>query len=217
MYGTDRSSGFRSLMPAGGDGDDLDEQIVDAFAKTVVIVGRDSHAPGCRRRQFQRAPGCGGGAGRRPARARPGGAEAARGDRPFRGIQWARWRLIGENSCSDRERRSWAQRVPAVARRAGAARRDLLQRAGRRRRPPPGRRLRRRRRYPARLHAAGALSRHRRAPRRRAVRRGGAAARRLRGRDRSREAHRRAGARGRRRDEPSPATPSSPPTAAGSC
>jgi predicted lipoprotein len=35
MYGTDRSSGFRSLLPAGGDGDGLDEQIVDAFAKTA--------------------------------------------------------------------------------------------------------------------------------------------------------------------------------------
>ena len=31
MYGTDRTSGFRSLMPAGGD--DLDEQIVEAFAE----------------------------------------------------------------------------------------------------------------------------------------------------------------------------------------
>ncbi|MGH6960410.1 MAG: imelysin family protein [Dongiaceae bacterium] len=33
MYGKDRTSGFRSLMPAGSDGDDLDEQIVDAFAE----------------------------------------------------------------------------------------------------------------------------------------------------------------------------------------
>lgn len=32
MYGKDRTSGFRSLMPAGGDSDALDEQIVGAFA-----------------------------------------------------------------------------------------------------------------------------------------------------------------------------------------
>jgi len=33
MYGKDRTSGFRSLMPAGGDSDALDEQIVGAFAE----------------------------------------------------------------------------------------------------------------------------------------------------------------------------------------
>jgi predicted lipoprotein len=33
MYGKDRTSGFRSLMPAGGDGDGLDEEIVEAFAE----------------------------------------------------------------------------------------------------------------------------------------------------------------------------------------
>lgn len=33
MYGKDRTSGFRSLMPAGSDSDDLDEQIVEAFAE----------------------------------------------------------------------------------------------------------------------------------------------------------------------------------------
>jgi uncharacterized protein len=33
MYGEDRSKGFRSLMPAGGENDDLDEQIVEAFAE----------------------------------------------------------------------------------------------------------------------------------------------------------------------------------------
>jgi hypothetical protein len=32
MYGKDRTSGFRSLMPAGGDSESLDEQIVGAFA-----------------------------------------------------------------------------------------------------------------------------------------------------------------------------------------
>jgi predicted lipoprotein len=32
MYGKDRAGGFRSLMPAGGDSDALDEQIVGAFA-----------------------------------------------------------------------------------------------------------------------------------------------------------------------------------------
>jgi predicted lipoprotein len=35
MYGKDRTSGFRSLMPAGSDGDDLDGQVVDAFAKAA--------------------------------------------------------------------------------------------------------------------------------------------------------------------------------------
>jgi predicted lipoprotein len=38
MYGKDRTSGFRSLMAAGGDGDDLDEQIVDAFAKASASL-----------------------------------------------------------------------------------------------------------------------------------------------------------------------------------
>jgi hypothetical protein len=33
MYGKDRTSGFRSLMPAGGDGGGLDEEIVEAFAE----------------------------------------------------------------------------------------------------------------------------------------------------------------------------------------
>jgi predicted lipoprotein len=33
MYGTDRTNGFRSLMPAGSDSDDLDEEIVEAFAE----------------------------------------------------------------------------------------------------------------------------------------------------------------------------------------
>jgi uncharacterized protein len=32
MYGQERTTGFRSLMPAGGDNDDLDKQIVEAFA-----------------------------------------------------------------------------------------------------------------------------------------------------------------------------------------
>ena len=31
MYGKDRSAGFRSLMPAGGDSDGLDEKIIEAF------------------------------------------------------------------------------------------------------------------------------------------------------------------------------------------
>jgi hypothetical protein len=33
MYGKDGTSGFRSLMPAGGDSDDLDDQIARAFAE----------------------------------------------------------------------------------------------------------------------------------------------------------------------------------------
>jgi predicted lipoprotein len=33
MYGKDRASGFRSLMPGGSDSDDLDEEIVEAFAE----------------------------------------------------------------------------------------------------------------------------------------------------------------------------------------
>lgn len=32
MYGPERASGFRSLMPAGADNDDLDKEIVEAFA-----------------------------------------------------------------------------------------------------------------------------------------------------------------------------------------
>jgi len=34
MYGQERTSGFRSLLPAGGDNDDLDKQIIEAFAAT---------------------------------------------------------------------------------------------------------------------------------------------------------------------------------------
>jgi len=32
MYGQERANGFRALMPAGGDSDDLDQEIVEAFA-----------------------------------------------------------------------------------------------------------------------------------------------------------------------------------------
>ena len=187
MYGKDRAGGFRSLMPAGGDSDALDEQIVGAFAEmssslAAVPMPLDSAV--------------GDSSARPEVEALLADVRQVRDLRQQPGLGAVGDVVVGSAAILARiGSGALGRREPAVVGRARQSRRNLLQRAGRRRRQQPGHRLRRRRRYPARLRPAGALSRHRNKARRRSVCRGGPASRHLRGRDQPRETRRRTGAR----------------------